>query len=883
VLEDRPVDARAWTPIDSLFRSIANDRQDRSVGVVLSGMGTDGTIGLAAIKENLGFALVQTPTSAAYDEMPSSAIAADLADFVGTPTELATRLNALIAHTTARLEAAESVSSTVIAAVLGAIRARTGHDFSQYKKSTIERRVERRMNLNRMTDARRYVELLQRDQAEVDRLFSDLLIGVTRFFRDPEAFDALKAALPELLQKRASDRPLRVWIAGCATGEEAYSVAIAIREHWEDGGYEGTLNVQIYATDLDRAAIERARKARYGLDIAVDVSPERLARFFVEEGGYYRVKKSLRDMIVFAKHDIITDPPFTKIDILSCRNLLIYLELELQRKVVPLFFYALVPGGLLFLGKSEGVGKLADRFRPVDASHKIFKRSRSMHETADGVHFPITPFGHGGHVLESNPRSVARRSGLPDVVQRAVVEHVAPPVIVIARNGDLLFASRRVGRYLEPATGKANVNVFAMARDGLSLPLQAALRKALARKVKVTERGVRVRAEGHSVTVDLSVWPLAEEDFEGSAMVAFVEREEPRSRGKGKGRTTKLGVGDRSALAELKQTKAKLALLMSEMSASHEHLQGVNEELQSANEELQSTNEELTTSKEEMQSMNEELLSLNAELQTTNEQLTTANDDMRNLLNSSQIPTLFLDNDLRLKRYTVQASRIARLIPTDVGRPVTDLTWSLQYETLASDVKEVLHSRVFKEVEVTAHDGSVFMMRIHPYRTTDDLIDGVVVTFVDITAQKRALAETTVADRQLLLERTIQRWPGIAYVEEIATARSITVSDATEKLLGYPRTVLAIANEDFWHGLRRDVHRQRRLRSRAGAQDAYTANLKLRCSNGTLLRCREHATVVARNADGEGTHVLHVFRRLRATEGRTHGRKAKVTSKRTKA
>jgi two-component system CheB/CheR fusion protein len=405
-----------------------------------------------------------------------------------------------------------------------------------------------------------------------------------------------------------------------------------------------------------------------------------------------------------------------------------------------------------------------------------------------------------------------------------------------------------MGKYLEQPVGRSSVNVFAMARDGLATPLRSALKKALARRTKVVERGVRVKKRGHAEAVDIVVLPLAN-DFSGSALVAFVERETASGV-----KVSKSGSGSASTLAELRRTKAQLESVTREMSESQDLLRGVNEDLQSANEELQSANEELTTSKEEMQSLNEELLSLNAELQSTNERLVTTNDDMRNLLNSSQIPTLFLDNELRLKRFTAPASRIARLIPADLGRPITDLTWNIAYASLAEDVAEVLRTLVFKEAEVSAPDGSFFTMRIHPYRTVDDIIDGVVMTFIDITAQKQAVARLTTAACGRLLTSVVARWPGIAYVEDIASARVDVVSAASERLLGYPPSILTGATAHFWRTLRR------RPRGRKGY-------VELQRRDGTRTEYRERVTVLATDGAGAATSVMYTFRRSRKRAG----------------
>ncbi len=536
-LRDRPNDARERTPIDSLFRAIAGDRGDRGVAVVLSGMGSDGTVGLAAIKEHLGIALVQEPSSAAYDAMPRSAIATGLADVIDRPEKLAETLMAIAAQPGSAIESVADVPSSgggdaSLADVLAVVRSHSGNDFAQYKKSTMARRIERRMKLHRVPDIASYVALLERDPAEIDRLFGDLLIGVTRFFRDPDAFEALKKdALPGVYSGRSSSGPVRAWVAGCATGEEAYSLAMLIREHWEEQGRKEPVDVLIYATDLDGAAIARARKGIYPHDIAVDVSPERLARFFVKEEGGYRVRKELRDMVVFATQNLVSDPPFTKLDILCCRNVLIYLQPDLQRKIMPMFLYALAPGGVLFLGMAEAVHGFEDGFTPIRGDLKLWKRRASARGLEQTAEFPIGKVLRTRGRPDPGPPTGRARALLPEVVQRSVVEHVAPPVVVVDKNGELLFAAQRMSRYFELPVGKATVNVFKMAREGLALPLRAVVRKALLRKTKVTERGVSFRTGREEAVVDLSAWPLHEADFDGSVLVAFVDAAEaPRDR-----------------------------------------------------------------------------------------------------------------------------------------------------------------------------------------------------------------------------------------------------------------------------------------------------------------------------------------------------------------
>jgi two-component system CheB/CheR fusion protein len=832
-------------PIDELFQVIADAFREHAFGVVLSGMGDDGTSGLARIKERLGICVVQAPASAEYDSMPRAAIDRSLCDIVGAPDELAARICAIVAQTPASPPARSAPRTpSGIDEVLAVVKARTGHDFRHYKKSTITRRIERRMSLQNTPTVAAYIAVIERDSAEVARLVADLLIGVTSFFRDPEVFTALRTAIANGLRQRRGAGPYRAWVAGCASGEEAYSLAMIIRECWDEVHPDARLEAQIYATDLDAAAIERARDGIYPTSIASTVGPARLARFFDADRGSYRVKRSLRDMIVFAKHNLISDPPFTRLDVLTCRNVLIYMDLELQQRLLPIFAYALAPGGILALGISETLTGVDGSFVPVDGgTHKLFER-RDGARVGKHESEPLVV----AHAEAPAPREVRppKSSTLPDSVLRAIVEHVTPPVIVVDAKGELLFASQRMGRYFEPPVGRSSVNVFAMAKDGLALPLRAAIGKALARRSKVIEQGVSVRNRTHDERVDVTVWPL-DDDFAGSALVAFVES---AAVGKAVRASRKSARGADPLSVELNRTKAQLAALMREMSASHDLLRSANEDLQSANEELQSANEELTTSKEEMQSMNEELLSLNGELQSTNEQLVTTNDDMRNLLNSSQIPTLFLDRELRLKRFTAPAARIARLIATDIGRPVTDLSWNIRYPTLADDVAAVIETLVFKEAEVTATDGSVFTMRIHPYRTVDDLIDGVVITFIDTTAQKRLVEREATVTRTELLEHVIATWPGIAYVEDVATGRIEVVSAETERRLGYPRMLLTGPAPALWKTVRRAIAKK-------------PGHVILRHRDGERATYRERTTVLARDPDGRPLAVLHCFRRTR--------------------
>jgi len=738
-------------PIDFFFRSLAEDQQERSVGIILSGMGSDGTLGLRAIKEKNGVTLVQDPATAKYDSMPRSAVTAGLADFVAPVEELPGKLIAYYQYLpqvgNVDLPLAERDQSALEKIVI-LLRTHTRHDFTLYRRSTLYRRVERRLGIHRLSKIGAYVRYLQENPQELDILFKELLIGVTRFFRDPDAWQSLaKEALPKLLADRPMGSVLRAWVAGCSTGEEAYTLAMLFTEALKQPKPVGDLSLQIYATDLDKDAIDKARQGFFPENIAADVSPERLARFFVKEENGYRVNKQIRSMIVFAPQNLIMDPPFTKLDILSCRNLLIYLTPELQKKLFPLFHYSLNPGGVLFLGSAESLGSFTNLFVPLALKERIFRRSESTsgHNHLD---FPAVFAPNPMNRLEAS--LPARRPGpsFQTLAEQLVYKRFAPPAVLVDDQGDIVFFSGRTGPYLEPAAGKANLNVIAMAREGLRYDLANALQKAHRTKETVTVRDLKVGAGTAAHSVDLMLQPLDEpSELRGMVLIVFSETVLP-AEAIVTGRSKKTPAG-RTPAKELERqlfrAREDLQAGREEMQSSQEELKSMNEELQSTNEELQSTNEELTTSKEEMQSMNEELQTVNSELHTKLEELSGASSDMKNLLNSTDIATVFLDNALCLRRFTLQAKTIVKFIPSDVGRPFTDLASDLIYPALVTDAQEVLRTLVFCERSISTGDGRWFTVRIMPYRTMDNRIDGVVITFADITAAKKveaALRET---------------------------------------------------------------------------------------------------------------------------------------------
>ena len=728
-------------PIDYFFRSLAQDRRERSVGVILSGMGSDGTLGVRAIKEQGGVVLVQTPTTAKFDGMPRSAIDARLADIVAPAEELPGKILAYLrqAPLLGKSEVSlEDKSQSALEKAVLLLRAHTGHDFSLYKKNTLYRRIERRMGIHRIAKVADYLRYLQENSQELNLLFKELLIGVTNFFRDPEAWEYLRTqGLPELLGRRSPGQALRAWVAGCSTGEEAYSLAMIFREALEGMKSKGNPSLQIFATDLDQDAIDKARRGVFPRNIVADVSPERLARFFTQEEHGYRVRQEIREMVIFAPQNLTMDPPFTKLDILSCRNLLIYLGAELQKKLMPLFHYNLNPGGLLFLGGAETVGGFTELFTPLNGKLRLYRRRESTLQL-EPVEFPasFSARSPGGPELRPPPKP---SPSLQSQADQLILTRYAPPTALVNDQGDIFYISGRTGQYLEPAAGKANWNIFAMAREGLRYELTSAFQKALHQKGSVTFRGRGRGLAGGVQIVEVTVQQLVEPGpLHGLVMIVFTDLPAPPEPPVA-GRSIKAGAhGSRVAELEreLQEAREHARTTQEERQSSREELTSANEELQSTNEELQSTNEELTTSKEEMQSLNEELQSVNTELQTKVDELSRSSDDMKNLLNSTDIATLFLDQDLNVRRFTPQATKIIKLIPSDVGRPITDLASELQYPELANDGRTVLQTLVSAEKPISCKDGRWFTVRIMPYRTRDDRIDGVVITFADITASR---------------------------------------------------------------------------------------------------------------------------------------------------
>ena len=752
-------------PIDFFFRSLAQDQRERAICIVLSGTGSDGTLGLRAIKGEGGMVMAQTPESTEYDGMPRSAIATGLVDYELPPAEMPAQLMAYAAHAFGRspLPASDPVpkAESAMKKIFVLLRSQTGHDFSNYKPSTIHRRVERRMAVHQIDSFEGYVKYLQQTAAEVEALFRDLLIGVTNFFRDPQAFQVLEEQIiPRLFEAKPVGGLIRVWAPGCSTGEEAYSLAMLLVERME--ALKRTYTVQVFATDIDSQAIATARSGLYPASSAVDLTPERLARFFTPEsdGSAYCIHKNIRDLMIFSEQNVIKDPPFSKLDLISCRNLMIYMGADLQKRLIPLFHYALNPGGTLFLGTSETVGEFGDLFETVDRKAKIYEckeNYHSMRRGALGSFLPPQVAMEGGAPRVPGKVSLPEKQQLRELTEQALLRQIAPAGALVNGKGDILYLHGRTGMYLEPAPGEVGMNnILKMAREGLRRELTAALHKASVTNEPVSMPGLRVKTNGDFTMVNLNIRRVAADAarakpgspvavFGTSLYLVILEQapalsHEPLAVGSGELSDSAADAEARIATLtqELRAKEEYLQTANEELETSNEELKSSNEEMQSVNEELQSTNEELETSKEELQSVNEELATVNNELQTKVLDLSRANNDMQNLLAGTGIGTVFVDYQLRILRYTPTARAIINLIPGDVGRPVSHLVSNLMgYECLVSDTQGVLATLIPKEVNVQTKDGVWFTMRIQPYRTRENVIEGAVITFVDITELKQ--------------------------------------------------------------------------------------------------------------------------------------------------
>jgi two-component system CheB/CheR fusion protein len=737
-------------PIDHFFHSLAANQGDRAVGIVLSGTGADGTLGLVAIKACGGMTLAQAPQSAQYDSMPRSAIARGVVDHILPITQMPETLLAYAQHGTNHALLTEAGALQVEAteelrAICIILRQATGHDFSHYKPATLLRRIARRTQVLRIDKLGDYTERLRQDRGEVDQLFQDLLISVTHFFRDQAAFDALAGmVIPNLFREKGVNAPVRVWVPGCASGEEPYTIAILLCEHMARSAT--SLPIQVFATDIDEQALDIARHGRYDAGIVKHVSAERLARFFVQDGDFYQISKAIRELCLFSAHNLISDPPFARMDLIACRNLLIYFDADLQHKLVPLLHYALAPQGFLFLGSSETVAVHADLFRTVDKQHRIFQRQDPL--VHRHVEFPLVePSRRPIRRPASTQRSAA--IGSPNVgatLERILLQQYAPPAAIIDERGAIVYFSGRTGAYLAAPPGTPTMDILAMSHPQLRLALQTAIHATRKDRAPTIHTNLAIEIAGGLQQLNLIVRPLSElgPDTE-LVLVIFQEIGPPVSAAQAQavGLAPQPDDSITQQLAhELQTTRDALEATIDELQETNTELTSANEELLSINEELQSANEESQTSKEEIQSINEELQTVNTELNRKLEELDRVNADLANLLTSMQIPAIFLHTDGRIARFTPAATEVFRLITSDVGRPITDIAPRFRDGDLSEAIAMVLGTLAPYDELVRRPESDIWwIMRIQPYRTLADVVDGVVITFSDITDLKRAEAE----------------------------------------------------------------------------------------------------------------------------------------------
>ena len=783
-------------PIDYFFRSMAQAQQDRAICIVLSGTASDGTVGVREVKGAGGMAMVQTPESTEYDGMPRSAINTGLVDYVLPPAEMPGQLIAYVANAFGQPHGLESTleptEENSLKKIFIILRDQTGNDFSQYKQNTIARRIERRMAVHGINKMDGYVKFLQQTPVEAEALYRDLLIGVTSFFRDPEAFLAFeKEIVPIIFSGKSSGVVIRVWTPGCSTGEEAYSIAMLLQEQMEK--LKRSHTVQIFATDIDSRAIAAARAGLYPASIAADISPERLARFFVPEpgGGAYRIHKGIRDMVVFSEHSVCHHPPFSKLDLVSCRNLLIYMNGDLQKKLIPLFHYALNQDGILFLGTSESIGDYGNLFTVLDRNAKLYQRKEHTHGARQA---PLGRFLSSMTAVDATLRQSAIKSEFPvklplrELTEQALLQQIAPAGALVNSQGDILYLHGHSGMFLEPAQGVAGPsNILKMAREGLQRELTIALYKAVEGKEIVRALNLRVKTNGHFTMVNLAIRPLvtAHVSILDTPLFLVVLEEAPPSDLVTSDPSLDTDARIIALERELRVNEQFLQSTNEAMESFGEELKSSNEEMQSVNEELQSTNEELETSQEELQSVNEELATVNAELQIKVTDLSQSYNDMNNLLAGSNIGTVFVDHQLRILRFTPAASEIINLIPSDVGRPVRHTVSNMVgYDNLVADIKTVLNTLVPKEIEVQTTEGKWYTMRLQPYFTLDNVIEGAVITFVDITEMK-ATRDALEKTNNLLRMAVVVRDSHDAITVQDLDGRILAWNPGAEKMYGW--------------------------------------------------------------------------------------------------
>jgi two-component system CheB/CheR fusion protein len=731
--------------IDSFFQSLAKQYKEKAIGIVLSGTGNDGTQGLKDIKAEGGLTIVQEPLTAAYSGMPQSAIKAKLADYILVPEKMPLQLNNIKKNIKKQVSLTPTKSTipseSQLKKIYLLIRNHTGYDFSNYKTNTITRRIHKRTSLNQIEDIEDYITFLQNNQTEIEKLYKDFLIGVTTFFRDTQVFNSVeKNAIPFLIKNCNEKKEIRVWVCGCSTGEEAYSLAILFKE-------------------------------------ALDKNKQ-----------FFQIKKEIREMIVFAYHNVISDPPFSKMDMITCRNLLIYMNSDLQKKIIPIFHYSLNNEGILLLGTSESIGESSNYFNAFDPKIKFYKKKNESTVIKNNSAYEL-PYTQPKqiHTTDKMNSLIKKKLNVSALTDKILIDNYAPPSVIIDKDNNALYFSGNTGLYLEPPSGEASLNILEMAKKGLKIDLAVSIKKARANKIEVEKTNVDVKVNDHYQTINLIIKPVLTKETDLGAMMVIFEKSDVVIKSNTKKTVKQSGnkITNISELEkELKITREHLQTAINELENSNEDLQTTNEEYQSTNEELQSSNEELETSREELQSVNEELITVNTELSNKIEQLSETNDDLNNLLSSIELATVFLDRNLNVKRFTPAATKIFNLIPTDIDRPVTHLSSNINYKALADDVKNTLKTLAVKSVDVEAHDNTWYHMRILPYRTAENIIEGVLVTFVDITEQKHIAEKLKKTNEHLNI--IIENLTAVPYNCSVDAEMKITFVDKScEKITGY--------------------------------------------------------------------------------------------------
>ena len=847
-----PVQARGHRrAIDYFMKSLASDQKEKAVGIIFSGTGSEGAIGLKAIKGEGGLSIVQNPETAKYDGMPRSVLAANAADIMLDAEDMPQHLvnymkRRKIAPIPTQKENAPQQS--ILDKIFMVLRDRTGNNFSYYKMSTIKRRIDKRMAINQIVKLDTYLKYLQNNAEEVDLLFNELLIGVTSFFRNEDAMEALRTkVIPKILEGKKSGDYIRIWVPGCSTGEEAYTIAILLDEALRK--QKKKINLQIFASDLDSAAIDFARLGVYPDSIGGDLSEKRLHAYFNRKKSFYIVKKELRDKVIFAVQNLIADPPFSKLDLISCRNLLIYLNSDAQKIVFPIFHYSLNPDGYLFLGTSETIGHFSNLFSAKDRKHKIFIRKSGIAAQRLRVDFTRTDLDH---LIADKSKSTNLDKTSPiklaDLTEKTLLRNYAPSCVVVDDKNNALYFYGDTGKFLQPTAGEPSFNVLDMARMGLRASLRIALNKSRKSKIETNIADVTVKTNGAYETINLRVKPIT--PTETSEQVLMVIFEEIPASEKKALKPKMIVKEDKTEIIELEHelasTKEYLRTTIEELEISNEELKSANEELQSANEELQSTNEELETSKEELQSVNEEMITVNSELQNKIFELAHAHDDMENLLASTEIGTIFLGSNLEIRRFTPAISKVINLIQTDIGRSIGDLSSNLINKSLTQEARTVLKTLIAKKMVVQTANKKWYHLQITPYRTTDNVIDGVVMTFVDISEEKGLESNLAKSNEHLTLAlETLTAVPFTCKYKDSKNIEFIFVGNSVEKVMGFSSERFS-SSPDFWF---KRIHREDKksvLEHFENLENNGIKNFDFRwkCSNGRFKKIRTHAKLI---------------------------------------